>query len=289
MVAAAPSAAALTKRRQRGTLQEREQKERGQKKQQRGTLKEKEREQKKQQKLEAKRERVLKLNRNLLARLPLPHTEAEIDALVGPAHSLGPIEVCVHCGARFWPEERTTNAKFNLCCMGGRVHCSMPPLLDHPAELDALLDGKTAESKQFLDNARVYNNRMAFASTVCKFKEASDFPGGVDARGPMPVVLQGALYHKISALQPPSGTGPAFAQVYIYDTDNELKNRLKFNLSKGKKKVDKLDREITEKLQKLMHTYSPFVPLFKSALERLQYADAKGESEALKLVCPKNP
>ena len=58
---------------------------------------------------------------------------AEIDALVGSAHSLGSIEVCVHCGARFWPEERTTNAKFNLCCMGGRVHGSMPPLLDYPA------------------------------------------------------------------------------------------------------------------------------------------------------------
>ena len=78
----------------------------------------------------------------------------------------------------------------------------------------------------------------------------------VDARGPMPVVLQGALYHKISALQPPSGTVPAFARVYIYDTDNELKNCLKFNLSKGKKNVDKLDREFTERLQKLMHTKS---------------------------------
>ena len=100
------------------------------------------------------------------------------------------------------------------------------------------------------------------------------------------MVLQGALYHKISALQPPSGTGPAFAQVYIYDTDNELKNRIKFSLSKGdKSKVSKQDREITDKLQKLMHTHSPFVALFKSALERLQDIEAKGESETLKLVC----
>ncbi len=258
--------AALRQRKHRASLEE----------------KDRENEQKKQLKMEAKRQRALKINRNLLARLPLPRTEAEIEALVGPMHSLGPIEVCTHCSARFWPEEKTME-KFNLCCMGGRVHGSMPPLLDHPVELEALLDGTTSESKQFLDNARVYNNRMAFASTACRFKEAYDSPGA--ARGPMPVVLQGALYHKISALLPPNDKVPAFAQVYIYDTDNELKNRLKFNLSKGsKKKIDKLDFALTEKLQNLMHKYNPFVPMFKSALERLRAADAKGDSEALKLV-----
>jgi hypothetical protein len=39
-------------------------------------------------------------------------------------------------------------------------------------------------------------------------------------------VLNGENYHQIGSLLPKDGEQPRFAQLYIYDTDNELKNRM---------------------------------------------------------------
>ncbi|KAM3301400.1 hypothetical protein P3S67_015902 [Capsicum chacoense] len=55
--------------------------------------------------------------------------------------------------------------------------------------------------------------------------------GKVDAsvnqtRGPRTFKLSGLNYHKIESLLPPEGSIPKFAQLYIYDTNNEVQNRI---------------------------------------------------------------
>lgn len=45
-------------------------------------------------------------------------------------------------------------------------------------------------------------------------------------RGPRTFRLCGQNYHQIGSLLPPEGSTPKFAQLYIYDTENEVTNRI---------------------------------------------------------------
>ncbi|OIT19607.1 hypothetical protein A4A49_41443 [Nicotiana attenuata] len=58
-----------------------------------------------------------------------------------------------------------------------------------------------------------------------------DIPGKVDVsvnqtKGPRTFRLSGQNYHQIGSLLPPQGSTPKFAQLYIYDTENEVENRI---------------------------------------------------------------
>jgi hypothetical protein len=45
-------------------------------------------------------------------------------------------------------------------------------------------------------------------------------------RGPPTIRIQGQICHRIGSMLPVEGQGPKFAQLYIYDTENEVKNRM---------------------------------------------------------------
>jgi len=45
-------------------------------------------------------------------------------------------------------------------------------------------------------------------------------------KGPRNFRLSGQNYHKIGSLLPNEGSTPKFAQLYIYDTENEVTNRM---------------------------------------------------------------
>jgi hypothetical protein len=47
-----------------------------------------------------------------------------------------------------------------------------------------------------------------------------------DGRGPPIFIMNGENYHQIGSLLPLPGKPPKFAQLYIYDTDNEIANRM---------------------------------------------------------------
>jgi hypothetical protein len=44
--------------------------------------------------------------------------------------------------------------------------------------------------------------------------------------GPPNFVISGQNYHRIGSLVPKPGEPPKFAQLYIYDTQNEISNRM---------------------------------------------------------------
>jgi hypothetical protein len=45
-------------------------------------------------------------------------------------------------------------------------------------------------------------------------------------RGPPNIRIQGQVCHRIGSLLPEDGETPKFAQLYIFDTDNEIQNRM---------------------------------------------------------------
>ena len=133
---------------------------------------------------------------------------------------------CRHCGASFWYNERlkksmhSANPKFSLCCRKGKVQ--LPTLPDPPEFLRHLLfDFEARQSKNFLSQIRMYNMMFAFTSPGAKFD--SEFNS---RRGPPTVRIQGQFCHRIGSLLPGDGEAPKFAQLYIYDTENEIQNRI---------------------------------------------------------------
>jgi hypothetical protein len=126
-----------------------------------------------------------------------------------------------------WYQERrqkckeTTSPKFQMCCGHGKVQL---PLLKQPPQIlgKLLFDTKSKESKLFQQNIRMYNSMFAFTSPGMKFDK--NFKG---TRGPPVLRLQGQPCHRIGSMLPKEGEAPRFAQLYIYDTDNEIQNRIK--------------------------------------------------------------
>ena len=133
---------------------------------------------------------------------------------------------CMHCRAMVWFGERvgrnkaTRKPKFSLCCMKGKV--CLPYVEEPPTLLLNLLHGLDSRSKHFLENIRAYNSMFSFTSIGGRVESAVNNGGG-----PPQFVFSGQNYHRIGSLVPDPGRAPKFAQLYIHDTQNELKNRMK--------------------------------------------------------------
>ncbi|KAJ1701662.1 hypothetical protein LUZ63_001441 [Rhynchospora breviuscula] len=137
-----------------------------------------------------------------------------------------PDEVCTHCHARFWYEERCLKTStvelpaYSLCCRNGRVKLHE---FDHiPQTLSNLLDPNNgADSKHFIENIRIYNSMFAFTSVDVQIDESLN-----TGRGPYVFRVSGQLCHLLGSLLPSDDDPPRFAQLYMYDTENEIANRI---------------------------------------------------------------
>ncbi|CAH9095008.1 unnamed protein product, partial [Cuscuta europaea] len=136
-----------------------------------------------------------------------------------------PVYSCPHCGANFWFEERIEsisskkNPKYSLCCSHGKVRLAC--MKEPPLVLCDLIGGGDQRSKHFLENIRSYNSMFAFTSMGGKI-ECNINKG----KSPPIFKLHGQNYHLIGSLLPIEGSRPKFAQLYIYDTENEIENRM---------------------------------------------------------------
>jgi len=136
-----------------------------------------------------------------------------------------PSERCAWCGALMFRYERlkkdlrALNPMFSLCCMQGKVQL---PLLKEPPEfLKELLLNNSIYSSNFLRNIRSYNMMFSFTSMGGKLQSPSS-----SGNGPYVYQLHGQNVHYMGSLLPPEGDSPKFSQLYVYDTDNEVSNRL---------------------------------------------------------------
>jgi hypothetical protein len=132
---------------------------------------------------------------------------------------------CRHCDAFFWFQEHLarstkTNPCFTLCCNNGKV--VLPAPQETPNYLDNLLNPTNgSSSKKFRREIRAYNSMFAFTSMGA----ASDH--SVNAQpGSYVFKVNGYCHHLMGSLLPMDNKGLKFAQLYIFDTDNEVANRL---------------------------------------------------------------
>jgi hypothetical protein len=89
-----------------------------------------------------------------------------------------------------------------------------------PKLLLDLINGREPRSRNFKENIRAYNSMFAFTSMGGQINEKINNGGG-----PPQFILGGQNYHWIGSLLPEAGTSPKFAQLYVFDTDNEVQNR----------------------------------------------------------------
>ena len=120
--------------------------------------------------------------------------------------------------------------------MSGKI--KLPPVRNTPVYLNDLPDSiRGRKSVAFKQAIRVYNSIFAFTSMGAKVDKS------INKRSdPYVFKINGQVHHLMGSLLPPEGECPKFAQLYIYDTDNEVKNRV--GVLNQSNKNDKLDDEI---------------------------------------------
>lgn len=131
--------------------------------------------------------------------------------------------LCPHCDALHWIGERLArsshcNPSFGTCCNQGKV--CIPQLADPPQALWDLFTSNDAQCKEFREHVRQYNMALAFTSLGVQEDTR------VNARGGWVFRILGQLYHLLGALAPGEGTSPQYAQLYIYDPQQALQQRM---------------------------------------------------------------
>ena len=176
-------------------------------------------------------------------------------------HFLGDISyVCQSCNARLWKSECVRSRdgfQGKHCCSKGKVR--LLSLEAPPQALYELFIGTNTESREFRKRIRAYNAALAFVSLGAHIDDRFSRGAGVYT-----FRIHGTMYHRVGSLLPhgEGGNTPRFAQLYVYDTDNELLNRLQ--LFSG------LHANVMERLQRMMHEHNPYVSVLKSIHEMLQ-------------------
>ena len=109
--------------------------------------------------------------------------------------------ICTFCNAKRFPKEPK-----GICCKNGKVE-DVPLIPDPPDEMVPLFSLENSRSRQFLANARKYN--QAFHMTSIK-------TNWVVEPGFMPTVkIQGQMSHMLGPLQPADGDEAKFLQIYF--------------------------------------------------------------------------
>ncbi|XP_074328323.1 uncharacterized protein LOC141666227 [Apium graveolens] len=140
----------------------------------------------------------------------------------------GPTAICSKCHARMLKEERVNKNVtkgcpiFSLCCMKGAVR--LPPIPPTPEYLLDLYNDKK-RGPTFHRLIRLYNAIFSFTSTGGNIDHSIN-----NGRAPYVYKLNGQNHHVFGSLIPNDNETPKFCQLYIYDTINEVDNRLRQHL-----------------------------------------------------------
>ena len=70
-------------------------------------------------------------------------------------------KLCIYCNAKHFLCEMNTEKCFTNCCHNAKVLFNNEDL--HPEQLKQLMISNTKDSKNFMNNIRIYNNLLAFA------------------------------------------------------------------------------------------------------------------------------
>ncbi|CAG8640302.1 2430_t:CDS:2, partial [Diversispora eburnea] len=156
---------------------------------------------------------------------------------------------------QMWLDERTANLSikspvFTTCCANGKV--LLPPLQEPPSHLNSLLTGTESRACLFQQKIKMYNAAFTFTSMGVKIDQQM-----INTSGIYTFRIHGEIYHRIGTLLPDPNANPQFAQIYIYDTNNEIQNRMNI--------IPDLDPIILAELQQMLHQVNPYVKIFHQA------------------------
>ncbi|KAJ6951656.1 hypothetical protein NC653_040948 [Populus alba x Populus x berolinensis] len=186
---------------------------------------------------------------------------------------------CSHCNALFWLQERLarsakTNPCFTLCCNNGKV--VLPAPQETPNYLDNLLNPNNgSSSKKFRREIRAYNSMFAFTSMGAVVDHS------VNSRpGSYLFKVNGYCHHLMGSLLPMDNKDPKFAQLYIFDTDNEVSNRLQPFCNENFQSM--LDSQIVVGLINILDSSNQLVRLFRHARQR--FGDVEVPEFKLRLI-----
>ncbi len=112
----------------------------------------------------------------------------------------------------------------------------------------------------------MYNSLFSFTSIGAKIDT------DINKRpGPYVFRISGQNYHLMGSLFPVDGQRPKFAQLYIYDTENEIDNRMR--AIQGNGDLQNIDRNIITELIQLFNSQNEIVKAFRMARDRFREID----------------
>ncbi|GAU39042.1 hypothetical protein TSUD_59980 [Trifolium subterraneum] len=168
--------------------------------------------------------------------------------------------LCHKCLALVWRTEQAENdidtglPQSSLCCMKGKI--TIPLMIEPPFLIRNLFSGGDPRSSHFITNVRSYNNMFSFTSLGGNIDTGQD-----EGPGPPHFIISGQNYHRIGSLIPNEGDRPKFAQLYIYDTQNEISNRLSHFSNQSAE--NQLDASLVGDLLKVMDDHNKLVESFR--------------------------
>ncbi|PWA38263.1 hypothetical protein CTI12_AA582900 [Artemisia annua] len=162
---------------------------------------------------------------------------------------------CHWCGAAFWFGEwlkssRGSRIRYGRCCGEGKVRLQQER--DLPDSIKQLF-----KDKHLMENIRAYNQMFSMTSFGAQINNTIN-----NERGLYVFKVSGEIRHQIGALCPPDNERPKFLQLYIYDTRNEVANRL---YHFGGATSGSLKPEVVEHLIQILDTHNELVALFRTA------------------------
>ncbi|KAF9492606.1 hypothetical protein BDN71DRAFT_1573656 [Pleurotus eryngii] len=190
-------------------------------------------------------------------------------------HDLGRMDVsCAFCGALHWREESTVKSRrlgtpeFGVCCDHGKVR--LPALQRPPTTLRALLEAGDAAAEEFWKKICAYNMALAFISLGVKTDDSVSrgnrdrVTGARQTFGGNTYVFRilGQLCRNSAALEAECGEDPSYAQLYLYDRQVALQQRMHRNST--------LLQDTMSALQNMLTVHNSYVPMFQSAFQTIQ-------------------
>ncbi|GJY05975.1 DNA helicase [Tanacetum coccineum] len=152
-------------------------------------------------------------------------------------------------------------AEYHLCYRGGKIY--MPTTPDPLAFIQQLLT-----NVQFMENIHAYNQMFSMTSFGEKINDSVN-----RGRGPYVFKISGQIYHWIGSMCPEEGDHPRCLQLYIYDTYDEVNNRMRHF---GGLDRAALNPDIVEGLMHVLDEHNSLVRLFRTARDRCNACEIPG-------------
>nr|GEY59524.1 hypothetical protein [Tanacetum cinerariifolium] len=158
------------------------------------------------------------------------------------------------------------------------------------AELNqAICDPETTNHASFNpltteESMRGATNTCSDSYSLCCSRGGKQDTSANVGRGPYCYRLHGENYHLAGPLLPADGKPAKFAQLYIFDTENEIQNRIGA-VSNGESssfRNNELDYQLTTDIRDLLDEINPLVQDFRMAGERIRFSD--DEKTSLRLI-----